>query len=113
MKKLLKLMPHAQATVETFTAPGHSSENYKTVLTSYETKAAEIDENGIFKVLCWCSPTTRRHVTAFYDEYVLNVQNKRDQANTGGYQTCKALFEGHMGLNIVTGEVCDLDGAEK
>lgn len=108
MKKFLKLMPHAQATVEIFTAPGHSSEGHKTVLTSYKIKAAEIDENGLFKVLCWCSSTTRRHVTAFYDEYVLNVQNKRDQANSGGYQTCKALFEGRMGLDVTTGEVVNI-----
>lgn len=113
MKKLLKLMPHAQAVVETYPAANGSKRSVREVLTSYQTEAAEIDSNGIFKVLCWCSPTTRRHVTAFYDEYVLNVQNKRDQANTGGYQTCKALFEGHMGLDVATGEVCDLDGAEK
>lgn len=103
MKKMLKIMPHAQATVET-------KEDGTIVLTSYKTEAATLTADGWFTVKCWCSPTTRRHIAAFLDEYAYGIQSKSEQSrtDTGSYQTCKALFEGGMKLDITTGEVVDL-----
>lgn len=103
MKKMLKVMPHAQATVETM-------EDGSIVLTSYTTKAATLTADGWLTIHCWCSPTTRRHVAAFVDEYVHGITSKSEQskANTGSYQMCKALYEGGMKMDTTTGEVVDL-----
>ncbi len=103
MKTLLKLMPHGQAFV-TLHNDGRK------VLTSYQTEAAELSVDGWLTVKCWCSPTTRKHVTAFMDEYVYGLTSREEQgtAKTGSYQTAKALFEGHMKLDTTTGEVVDL-----
>lgn len=103
MKKMLKVMPHAQATVETMEDGSH-------VLTSYTTKAATLTADGWLTIHCWCSPTTRRHVAAFVDEYVHGITSKSEQskANTGSYQMCKALYEGGMKMDTNTGEVVDL-----
>lgn len=103
MKTLLKCMPHAQAHVTVH-------DDGRKVLTSYQTEAAEITANGWLTVKCWCSPTTRRHVAAFVDEYMHGIQSKAEQsrARTGSYQMAKALYEGNMKLDINTGEVVDL-----
>lgn len=103
MKKMLKCMPHAQAFVET-------QEDGTHVLTSYNTKAATLTADGWLTIHCWCSPTTRRHVAAFMDEYVHGITSKAEQtkAHTGSYQTAHALFEGHMKMDTTTGEVVDL-----
>lgn len=103
MKKFLKCMPHAQAFVE------ESADGTRT-LTSYKTEAATISADGILTIKCWCSPTTRRHVVAFVDEYVHGLQSKAEQnaLNLQTYQTCKALFEGHMAMDVTTGEVIDI-----
>lgn len=103
MKKFLKVMPHAQATVEDMPDGSH-------VLTSYQTKAATITRDGWLTVHCWCSPTTRRHVAAFMDEYIHGISSRAEQsrANTGSYQTAKALYEGNMRMHVTTGEVQDL-----
>lgn len=102
MKRFLKCMPHAQAFVE--------DKDGGYALTSYCTNAATLTRDGWLTVHCWCSPTTRRHVAAFLDEYGFGIQSKAEQsqANTGSYQTCKALYEGRMQLNVHTGEVVDL-----
>ena len=103
MKKFLKVMPHAQATVEDM--PDGSR-----VLTSYQTKAATISADGWLTIHCWVSPTTRRHVAAFMDEYIHGIGSRSEQsrANTGSYQTAKALYEGNMRMHVSTGEVQDL-----
>lgn len=103
MRKMLRCMPHAQAFVET-------QEDGTHVLTSYQTKAATLTADGWLTIHCWCSPTTRRQVAAFVDEYVYGITSKEEQskAHTGSYQTCKALYEGGMKLDITTGEVVDL-----
>lgn len=105
MKKFLSCMPHAQASVEVM-------EDGTKVLTSYQTKAATITADGWLTVHCWCSPTTRRHVAAFVDEYMHGCKSRADQSRsgTGSYQTAKALYEGNMRLDITTGEVQDLVG---
>lgn len=96
-------MPHAQAFVE-------KQEDGSYVLISYSTKAATLTADGWLTVHCWCSPTTRRHVAAFMDEYVYSIQSKEEQSktHTGSYQTCKALYTGGMKLDTTTGEVVDL-----
>lgn len=103
MKKMLKVMPHAQAYVE-------DDEKDSRVLYSYQTKAATLDANGWLTIHCWCSLTTRRHITAFMDEYIYHITSKSQQekADTGSYQTAKALYEGGMKLDVTTGEVVDL-----
>lgn len=103
MKKMLKCMPHAQAFV-------NQKEDGSYDLFSYSTKAATLTADGWLTIHCWCSPTTRRHVVAFMDEYVYGIQSKEEQgkANTSAYQTCKALYEGNMKLDTTTGEVVDL-----
>lgn len=100
---MLKCMPHGQAFVET-------QEDGVRVLTSYQTKAATLTADGWLTIHCWCSHTTRRHIAAFMDEYVYGIQSKDEQsrANTGSYQTCKALFESGMKLDTTTGVVVDI-----
>lgn len=100
MKKMLKLMPHAQAAVR-------EEEDGSHTLISYQTIAAKISADGWLSVHCWCSPTTRRHIAAFIDEYVHGIQTKGEQgrADTGSYQTAKALWEGRLQMDIRTGEV--------
>lgn len=101
--KMLKCMPHAQATVDT-------DSNGSRILTSYNTKAATLTADGWLTIHCWCSPTTRRHIAAFMDEYIYGITSKAEQskADTGSYQTAKALYEGHMKMQVRTGEVVDL-----
>ena len=103
MKTMLKVMPHAQATVE------HKNDGTRE-LVSYQTKAATLTADGWLTVHCWCSPTTRRHIAAFIDEYAYGIQSKAEQAraNTGSYQTAKALYEGNMRMDVNTGEVQDI-----
>lgn len=98
--KFLKCMPHAQAFVE-----NHADGSI--VLTSYKTEAAVIDRDGWLTIKCWCSPTTRRHIAAFMDEYILGIESRAEQSRrtTCTYQTAKALWEAHMCMDIHTGEV--------
>ena len=100
MKTFLKCMPHAQATVE-------KKEDGSVILTSYDTKTATLTSDGLLSVHCWCSPTTRRHVAAFIDEYVHGLKSKEEQrlADTGSYQTGKMLYERQECLDITTGEL--------
>lgn len=105
MRKLLKCMPHAQAHVEEY------NNHYE--LYSYNTCVATLTKDDWFTIHHWhISPTTRRHITAFMDEYAHGCQNRHEQslAHTESYQTCKALFEGNMKMNIKTGEVKENEG---
>lgn len=104
MKKFLACMPHAQAYVK------QEGVNPTTILMSYQTEAASITPDGWLTVHCWCSPTTRRHIAAFIDEYVHGIKSKYEQglAHTESYQTAKALYEGNMRLDVNTGEVQDI-----
>lgn len=105
MKTILKLMPHAKAYVE-------KRDNGSYDLISYDTLAATISFDGWLTIKCWCSPTTRRHIVAFIDEYVHLIATRKEQseADLGTYQTAKALYESHMKLDIHTGEIVDLTG---
>lgn len=100
MKKLLALMPHGQAYVEE-RADGSKA------LVSYATRVADIDSEGWLTIHGLYSATTKRHIVAFMDENIHGITNKAEQskAQTGSYQTMKALYEGHMKMNIHTGEV--------
>lgn len=105
MKTMLKVMPHAQAKVL------HKEDGSKE-LVSYTTKAATLTADGWLTIDCWCSPTTRRHIAAFIDEYVYGCKSRAEQsrANTGSYQMAKALFAGNMAMDTTTGEVVDRVG---
>lgn len=103
MKKMLKLMPHGQAYVTIL-------DNGTAVLTSYEMEAATLTPDAWLTVKEWSSPTIRRHVVAFIDEYVyhINSRKEQDRARTESYQTAKALYEMNVSMNIETGEIIDL-----
>lgn len=105
MKKFLACMPHAQAQVI------HHNDGTRELI-SYQTKAATLTAGGWLTIHCWCSPTTRRHIAAFIDEYAYGIKSKAEQtrANTGSYQTAKALYEGNMRLDVTTGEVQEIVG---
>lgn len=101
---LLKCMPHAQARVR------HNA-NGSITLVSYGVEVADIDTDNWLTIHDWPSPTTRRHIVAFIDEYAYGLKSRAEQerADTGSYQTAKALYEGKMKLDITTGEVVDLE----
>lgn len=103
MKKLLACMPHAKAHVI-------EEPDRRRTLISYETRVAEISPDNWLTVYGLYSPTTKRHIVAFMDEYIHGIKSKEDQirSNTGSYQTMKALFEGAMKMNILTGEITDI-----
>lgn len=88
--KKLTDMPYAQANVIL-------SEDGSISLISYTTKVAHITPDGWLTINGLYSMTTRRHISAFVQEYA-NIP----------YQTAKALYENHFQLNIHTGEVQDI-----
>lgn len=106
MTTLLACMPHAQAKVV-------HNEDGSHHLISYQTRVASITADGWLTVEGWQSPTTRRHIAAFIDEYVYGLKSKAEQSrsDTESYQTAKALYEGRMKMYTIgerRGEVVDL-----
>lgn len=103
MTTMLRVMPHAQAKVN------HNPDGSRDLI-SYQTKVASLSADGWLTIHGWQSPTTRRHIAAFMDEYIYGITSKAEQSrrSTGSYQTAKALYEGNMKLDIKTGEVVDL-----
>lgn len=88
--KKLKAMPYAQAHVEINDADVH--------LFSYYTLVAKIEGNKL-QVLGLSSQTTRKHIGAFVKEYAGGIS----------YQTAKQLYQDHKTLDILTGEVEDIE----
>lgn len=86
--KRLSVMPYAQAGVVIH-------DNGQIDLMSYDTLAASIDKDGYLTVDCLCSVTTRKHVSAFLNEYAPSI----------GYDTAKKLLKSGDAVNIYTGEI--------
>lgn len=86
----LSAMPYAQACVY------HTCEN-ATILRSYQTDVACIDNNGWLVVNGLYSMTTRKHIGAFVKEYA--------KIN---FQLAKKFYQDGMKYNIFTGEVCPI-----
>lgn len=92
MKNIVKLsaMPHAQAFV-------YRNYEHATVLRSYQTDVACIDNDGWLVVNGLYSMTTRKHISAFVKEYA-----KID------FQLAKKFYQDGMKYNVFTGEVCPI-----
>ena len=92
MKNIVKLsaMPHAQAFV-------YRNYEHATVLRSYQTDVAYIDNDGWLVVNGLYSMTTRKHIGAFVKEYA-----KID------FQLAKKFYQDGMKYNVFTGEVCPI-----
>lgn len=88
--KKLKAMPYAQAHVEI--------NDTNVYLFSYCTLVAKIENNKL-EVLGLYSQTTRKHISAFVKEY----------AGGTSYQTAKQLYQDHKTMDILTGEVEDIE----
>ena len=89
--KRLKNHPGAQAGIV-------QMEDGNTLLYSYATLAARIDENGFLFIRCTCSHSTCNHIRWFIDEYAPNFRHM-------SFQTMKKLQAACEGININTGEI--------
>ena len=87
IKRKLAKMPSANAHVEI-------GDDGSIVLVSYVTKVVIIDKDGWMTVTGLYSPTTRRHISRFMDEYTYY-----------DYYFAKKLCEDGVRYNIKTGEV--------
>lgn len=85
LKKNLKSMPYAQATVII---------TDEIVLRSYQTDVIIVTADGWLVCTGTYSATTRRHISAFMREY-----------GYGDYQLAKFLYKEGMKMSIHTGEV--------
>ena len=85
LKKNLKSMPYAQATVII---------TDEIVLRSYQTDVIIVSADGWLVCTGTYSATTRRHIGAFMREY-----------GYGDYQLAKMLYKDGMKMNIHTGEI--------
>ena len=92
MENIVKLsaMPHAQACV-------YRNHEHATVLRSYQTDVAWIDNDGWLVVRGLYSMTTRKHIGAFVKEYA-NID----------YKLAKKFYEDKVKYNVFTGEVCPI-----
>ena len=86
IKKLAK-MPYAQAHVEI-------DENGNISLFSYVTLVAELSADGWLSINGLYSLTTRKHISAFMEEYT-----------TLDYCTAKDCYNGKYKLNVHTGDI--------
>ena len=91
IKKLTK-MPYANAHIEI-------DENGNTYLYSYVTLVAELTNDGWLTVFGLYSMTTRRHISAFMNEYTDRLD----------YYDAKKAYDGGYSMNVETGEIVELD----
>lgn len=96
IKKLL-YMPYAQAHVEI-------DKNGNTYLFSYRTLVCTITKDGWLSCTGTYSQTTRKHIGAFMREYV-----HYPNGTYGNYHEAKAAYEGQYRINVLTGEVEELE----
>ena len=87
IKKLTK-MPYANAHIEI-------DDNGNIYLYSYVTLVAELTADGWLTVFELYSMTTRRHISAFMNEYT----------ETLNYYDAKQAYEGGYSINVETGEI--------
>ena len=87
----LTAMPCAQAHIE-------MDDNGTLTLVSYTTPVAVLTADGWLKVLGLHSMTTRKHISAFCNEY----------CGTVDYQGARKAYEGNYRINIGTGEIQNL-----
>lgn len=90
MEKKLNKMPYAQAKVLVM-------DNGNIILRSYYTDVAMIRSDGWLTINGLYSATTRKHISAFVQEYA-NIS----------YQLAKDLYAKKMAYNIYTGEVVEI-----
>ena len=90
IKKLTK-MPYAQAHIEI-------QDDNSINLFSYVTLVATINNNGWLNVYGLYSNTTRKHISAFMNEYTCL-----------DYKTAKMCYEENIRINIYTGEIDELE----
>lgn len=90
LEKKLAKMPYAQAKVI-------YKDNNNVALKSYETEVIIVTPDGWLNVYGLYSPTTRKHISAFMQEYT----NK-------DYYFAKMLYETEQRYNIKTGEFAPL-----
>lgn len=90
MEKKLNKMPYAQAKVLVM-------DNGNIILRSYYTDVAMIRSDGWLTINGLYSATTRKHISAFVQEYA-NIS----------YQLAKDLYAKKMAYNIYTGEVIEI-----
>lgn len=88
--KKLKAMPYAQAHVEI--------NDTNVYLFSYYTLVAKIEGNKL-EVMGLYSQTIRKHIGAFVKEYAGGIS----------YQTAKQLYQDHKTMDVLTGEVEDIE----
>lgn len=89
--KKLAAMPYAQAKI----CYDHSTGD--TILVSYNTPVAVVDNDGWLTIRGLFSQTTRRHIGAFMKEICGST-----------YQTAKNLYENRWTMNIFTGEITEI-----